>query len=639
MNTKLKFLLIGTAVLGLIIAVGLAATRVTPALADINGCPNGGIGNPQESNLVGAHFETDGNIVTYYFSSFVNRNPADGVPGLIEYCIYPDPATQPDEVVTLAVGADGGAWTEPWTFDNFSFQRPDGNPSNIPFDGRMDYKMGTATWNDGVPAAQTTLFAINGATLSDGVPATQTILLHINDAAECDRLYGGNPGTCFVLPGEEGPFGKDLTVTKTATPSFTRTYNWDISKDVTPTLVKQIGGTATFNYTVNVWQYPVNPITDDSDWAVVGKINVHNPNIFDVSGVDVTDDTPGGTCTVIGGTGLTVLAGGDKELDYSCTFASKPPYDTDIINTATATWDKDLYNTLNDSASGTADFAFTTPTTTVNKTVTVYDTFNGNPPERLVPDVTATDKAPWASHTWTYPRTVNVPTWDCVFYPNIATVVDAETGNLIDSAPATIEVCGPAKTGALTMGFWQNKNGQAIITGQATTGVCPSATWLRQYAPFQDLIATATCVQVGTYVTNIIKAANASGSLMNLMYPYASGSSMNAMLKAQMLATALDVYFSDPALGGNKIGAPAPIGGVAIDLTKICKNIAGGCTIFENVSSAFGGASSMTISQMLAYAASQSNVGGSLWYGQVKAMQELAKDAFDAINNQKVFAP
>jgi len=54
------------------------------------------------------------------------------------------------------------------------------------------------------------------------------------------------------------------------------------------------------------------------------------------------------------------------------------------------------------------------------------------------------------------------------------------------------------------------------------------------------------------------------------------------MLKAQMLATALDVYFSDLALGGNKMGAVAPIGGVAIDLTKICKNIAT-CSIYESL--------------------------------------------------------
>ena len=34
------------------------------------------------------------------------------------------------------------------------------------------------------------------------------------------------------------------------------------------------------------------------------------------------------------------------------------------------------------------------------------------------------------------------------------------------------------------------------------------------------------------------------------------------------------------------------------------------------------------------YAAGQSNVGGTTWYGQVKATQEMAKNAFDAINNQ-----
>jgi len=119
---------------------------------------------------------------------------------------------------------------------------------------------------------------------------------------------------------------------------------------------------------------------------------------------------------------------------------------------------------------------------------------------------------------------------------------------------------------------------------------------------------------------------------------------MNAMLKAQMLATALDVYFSDPALGGNKINAPAPIGGVSIDLTMICKMIDGSggtatCSgTYQNTSSAFGGASSLTVSQILAYAASQSNVGGSVWYSQVKATQELAKNTFDTINNQVAFA-
>ncbi len=60
---------------------------------------------------------------------------------------------------------------------------------------------------------------------------------------------------------------------------------------------------------------------------------------------------------------------------------------------------------------------------------------------------------------------------------------------------------------------------------------------------------------------------------------------------------------------------------------------------FENTSSAFGGATSLTVSQLLAYAAGQSNSGGSLWYGNVKATQGLAKDTFDAINNGAAFAP
>ena len=111
-----------------------------------------------------------------------------------------------------------------------------------------------------------------------------------------------------------------------------------------------------------------------------------------------------------------------------------------------------------------------------------------------------------------------------------------------------------------------------------------------------------------------------------------------------MLATALDVYFSDPALGGNKINATLPIGGLTIDLTMICKMIdstSGTATCsgtYQNVSSAFGG-TSLTVSDMLTYAASQSNVGGSTWYMNVKAMQELAKNAFDAINNQVALAP
>ncbi len=163
----------------------VALIGAAPASADLNGCqPSQTISNRLPSDLVGASFTTSVNTATYTFDSLVDRNPVDGVPGLIEYCIYPG-SQPPDSVTVSATGDNGSAWEDPPTFESFSFARPDGNPSNIGLDGTTT-TMGTATW-------------------SGGVPPNQIIVLHINDAAECDELYGGNPGTCWVLPSGAAP--------------------------------------------------------------------------------------------------------------------------------------------------------------------------------------------------------------------------------------------------------------------------------------------------------------------------------------------------------------------------------------------------------------------------------------------------
>src|SRR5439155_5286704 len=107
---------------------------------------------------------------------------------------------------------------------------------------------------------------------------------------------------------------------------------------------------------------------------------------------------------------------------------------------------------------------------------------------------------PFATQTFTYSRSISVPAFDCKSYTNTATIV--ETGQ---TGSQTVTVCGREKTGGLTMGFWQNKNGQGIITGgAATAAVCNSGTWLRQYAPFQDLSVTANCAAVASYVYNVV---------------------------------------------------------------------------------------------------------------------------------------
>jgi hypothetical protein len=73
--------------------------------------------------------------------------------------------------------------------------------------------------------------------------------------------------------------------------------------------------------------------------------------------------------------------------------------------------------------------------------------------------------------------------------------------------------------------------------------------------------------------------------------------------------------------------------GIKVDLAKVCSSITSCSSTYANVSGGFGGATSMTVGQILAFVASQSNAGGSSWYGQVKTTQEFAKNAFDAINN------
>jgi hypothetical protein len=403
--------------------------------------------------------------------------------------------------------------------------------------------------------------------------------------------------------------GADLLVSKTAAGSF----NSNIAKSVSPSgTVKQDGGSVTFTYKVTV---------TESGWSVSGNITVINPNNWEDITANLADalNLGGAACTISGGSSQTVPASSRISPSYTCAFSSAPSA-TSGTNTAMATWDNVAFHTPDASASGTFGFSF--------GSLTITDTFNGGTPNTL-----GTVNGNVATTTFaTYTHVISVPTFGCHSYTNTATITGTN-----QTSSQTVTVCGPVKTGALTMGFWANKNGQGIISGGAsgafTSGVCNSASYLLTYNPFQDLGSTATCKQVASYVYTIIKSANAGGA------------SMNAMLKAQMLATALDVFFSDPSLGGNVIGAPAPLGGVAIDLTKVCSvsDQSGGvgtCSgSYINVSSAFGNATSGTVSFLLWFAASQSNSGGNFWYANIKSIQFLAKDTFDAINNQLAFAP
>lgn len=367
-------------------------------------CPaSNSLGNFQSSNLVGATSEQNGNDITYYFDSFVDRNPTDGVPGLIEYCVYP-------QVLPNSVTAAVSGWQAGTGVGSFSFSRPNGNPTNIPLDGTQNIEMGTASWAS-APASD------------------QMILLHINDADECNRIYGGNPGTCFVFPGSMQQ-AQDLTVSKTATTSYIRTYKWDVEKNVDKTHVDIADGDfATFNYTVDV----THDAGVDSNWTVYGQITVNNPNNFDVLGVQVSDATDGASCTVFDVDNVSVPANGAKEVGYLCSFSQMPAYNTDFTNTATITW-PDIHSP-NMTASGSHDYSFGEPTSIVQGTVDVKDSLAGD-----LGQASYTDPNPIE---FTYSETFAGVAGTCTPYINTASVSsgpsDSQTVTVCVGSDLTLE--------------------------------------------------------------------------------------------------------------------------------------------------------------------------------------------------------
>ena len=433
--------------------------------------------------------------------------------------------------------------------------------------------------------------------------------------------------------------GKDLTVSKTAT----ATFNSSISKSVDRTKVEQSGGTVTFHYTVTV---------TESGWQVAGSITVMNPNDWEDIIANVTDSIDsGGNCVVTGGSSVTIAKSNQVTLPYTCTYSTRPTLVTGT-NTATAMVVTGIVP--DNSVNGTAPYTFNTLTITDNVQSSMYPsgcnatlgtvsvtttTPNGSPGC----GVTNLASPQWGVFTYTITDN-NAPPAACVSYNNTAQIMGGGSSNQV-----TVTVCN-TRTGALTMGFWKGPNGQGIITnycgGQGTT----LDAFLTGYNPFKDLSATATCRQIATYVSNVIGAATCGGS------------TCNPMLRAQMLATALDVYFSTPGLGGNKIGGytglggsqPA-LGGVAIDLSHICSMIdsggGGSCSgMYEDARYEFGIVTTppclgTTISNMLAYANANSTGGngtpvaspntGAVWYNQNKNPKQVyAKDSFDNFNNQ-----
>jgi len=440
------------------------------------------------------------------------------------------------------------------------------------------------------------------------------------------------------------------TVSKTANGAYNSTFTWNITKDVDKTTVTQAGGNVIFNYTINV-SHSAGAV---SGMHITGTVTVFDPILdaglnvvpFDISAfTDALSDNT--SCTVTGG-GAQTLSLGQTTFAYSCSLGALPQ--GSLTNTVTITW---LQQFLTNGALLPAGSAhFTTPAinfteTQIDECVNVTDTFAGTLGQVCVGDANPT--------TFKYARTIAVLP-GCVSYDNTATFTTNDNG-ATGSAGQTVTVCGPPNTGALTMGFWKGPNGNSLIQNYcAPSGKTSLATYLAGLGagsgPFSDA-AGKTCTQLVAYVDGVIVGAN--------------GSNMNIMLRAQMLATALDVYFSTPSLGYSTVGSGSGknqikppsnflpgtgLGGFKMDVTAICPMVdnttagsatcLGGQASTDGVASGVFASSPLSIQAILNFAATtpspfNGSTSNPIWFAGDRTKQEVLKNVFDQFNNSLAF--
>lgn len=161
-------------------------------------------------------------------------------------------------------------------------------------------------------------------------------------------------------------------VTKTATTSYQRAYQWTIDKSADQSaLVLMPGQTHVVNYTVKVDRTSV-----DSNFAVAGTITLTNIWPKAASIVSVSDSITGAQVDCHGAT--TIAAQGSVTCDYTAALDAK----VDGTNTATASVN---YGAGARTASGSAGYTFGHPTTLADDCVT------GDGPRS-----TAKPSGPWA---------------------------------------------------------------------------------------------------------------------------------------------------------------------------------------------------------------------------------------------------
>ena len=205
------------------------------------------------------------------------------------------------------------------------------------------------------------------AVIVKGSPGSDVYVYPLEDIADT-RLHSpinsGN-GQPFAISHIEFCHNYDLNATINAQVDFARYYYWTIAKEVSPASRAGFAGQdLVYDYTVTAeWDY-----FEDADWEVNGSVEISNPSpftvdftvagTFDGAGNDLTIDCPATSLPPDG--------------EITCTIAFMPGSDPDG---ETVSVDVTSLNVDVNGASTTDTLVTGLPTTVVNDTVNVHDTW------------------------------------------------------------------------------------------------------------------------------------------------------------------------------------------------------------------------------------------------------------------------
>ncbi|WP_010246532.1 hypothetical protein [Acetivibrio cellulolyticus] len=312
--------------------------------------------------------------------------------------------------------------------------------------------------------------------LFTGITHTET--LTYEKTFSCDSDKGTLTNTATIIYEDDKTIGPSdsatvtvncniLNVSKTATTSYTRTYNWSIDKKVseddinfadTTIITLPIGGIHNAYYRVSVIPMPV-----DGNFMASGTITVTNNAPISATILGITDEISGVgpvtvTCQTIGSFPF-VLAGGETHICGYMTTPGQILDKTTRINTVTVTILNYRFSYTGNtpeaigetSFSAQANVIFSDPTEIIDESVSISDDLYGTVGEANVLDPT--------TQTLNYKREIG-PYSNCGnrTVVNTATFTTADTG-ATGSDTATVYVKVPCAGCTFTIGYWKTHAG------------------------------------------------------------------------------------------------------------------------------------------------------------------------------------